>query len=130
MRGGKLAFGGCNVIDAVIVEDSELARFELEHQLKAHPQIRIVGQAADVFQRQRAPLLGQCLQHAQADLDRLDAALAPGRGAVSLIAGRRAAVCFVRLIKHGGHYGPPALTASAFVQRLASPLKARHHRWV
>ena len=48
MRGGKLAFGGCNVIDAVIVEHSELARFELEHQLKAHPQIRIVGQAADV----------------------------------------------------------------------------------
>lgn len=36
------------MIDAVIVEDSELARFELEHQLKAHPQIRIVGQAADV----------------------------------------------------------------------------------
>ena len=48
MRGGKLAFGGCKVIDAVIIEDSELARFELEHQLKAHPQIRIVGQAADV----------------------------------------------------------------------------------
>jgi len=36
------------MIDAVIIEDSELARFELEHQLKAHPQIRIVGQAADV----------------------------------------------------------------------------------
>ncbi|MGH8075732.1 MAG: LytTR family transcriptional regulator DNA-binding domain-containing protein [Lysobacter sp.] len=36
------------MIDAIIVEDSELARFELEHQLKAHPQIRIIGQAADV----------------------------------------------------------------------------------
>ena len=36
------------MIEALIVEDSELARFELEHQLKAHPQIRIVGQAADV----------------------------------------------------------------------------------
>ena len=36
------------MIDALIVEDSELARFELEHQLKAHAQIRLVGQAADV----------------------------------------------------------------------------------
>ena len=36
------------MIDAVIIEDSELARFELEHQLKAHPQVRLVGQAADV----------------------------------------------------------------------------------
>lgn len=36
------------MIDALIVEDSELARFELEHQLKAHPQIRLIGQAADV----------------------------------------------------------------------------------
>lgn len=36
------------MIDAVIIEDSELARFELEHQLKAHPQVRLVGQAGDV----------------------------------------------------------------------------------
>jgi two-component system LytT family response regulator len=36
------------VIEAVIVEDSELARFELEHQLKAHPQVRVVGHAVDV----------------------------------------------------------------------------------
>ena len=36
------------MIDAVIIEDSELARFELEHQLKAHPLVRVVGQAADV----------------------------------------------------------------------------------
>lgn len=35
-------------MDAVIIEDSELARFELEHQLKVHPQIRLVGQAGDV----------------------------------------------------------------------------------
>lgn len=36
------------LIDAVIVEDSELARFELEHQLKAHPGVNIIGQAGDV----------------------------------------------------------------------------------
>lgn len=36
------------MIDAVIIEDSELARFELEHQLKAYPQVRLVGQAGDV----------------------------------------------------------------------------------
>lgn len=36
------------MIDAIIIEDSELARFELEHQLKAHPQINIIGQAGDV----------------------------------------------------------------------------------
>ena len=36
------------MIDAVIIEDSELARFELEHQLRAHPQVRLVGQAGDV----------------------------------------------------------------------------------
>lgn len=36
------------MIDAIIIEDSELARFELEHQLKAHPLIRLVGQAGDV----------------------------------------------------------------------------------
>jgi two-component system LytT family response regulator len=36
------------VIDAVIVEDSELARFELEHQLKGYPQIRVLGHAGDV----------------------------------------------------------------------------------
>ena len=36
------------MINAVIIEDSELARFELEHQLKAHPQVRVVGKAGDV----------------------------------------------------------------------------------
>lgn len=36
------------MITAVIVEDSELARFELEHQLGAHPRITLVGQAGDV----------------------------------------------------------------------------------
>ncbi len=36
------------MINAVIIEDSELARFELEHQLKAHAQVRLVGQAGDV----------------------------------------------------------------------------------
>lgn len=36
------------MIEAVIVEDSELARFELEHQLKAYPQVRLVGHADDV----------------------------------------------------------------------------------
>lgn len=36
------------MIDAVIVEDSELARFELLHQLKPHPQVNVVGQAGDV----------------------------------------------------------------------------------
>lgn len=36
------------MIDAVIVEDSELARFELVHQLAAHPQIRVTGHAGDV----------------------------------------------------------------------------------
>jgi|GEM_PF-6371347 len=30
---------------AALIEDSELARFELEYQLRAHPQIEIVGQA-------------------------------------------------------------------------------------
>lgn len=34
--------------DAIIIEDSELARFELGHQLKAHPGIRVIGQAGDV----------------------------------------------------------------------------------
>jgi len=33
---------------AALIEDSELARFELEYQLRAHPQIEIVGQAGDV----------------------------------------------------------------------------------
>ncbi|TDR37852.1 LytTR family two component transcriptional regulator [Tahibacter aquaticus] len=36
------------MIEAVIVEDSELARFELEHQLKAYPQVTVVGHAGDV----------------------------------------------------------------------------------
>ncbi|WXH30784.1 Transcriptional regulatory protein BtsR [Myxococcus stipitatus] len=36
------------VIRALIVDDSELARFELEHQLRSHPQIQIVGQADDI----------------------------------------------------------------------------------
>lgn len=36
------------MIEAVIVEDSELARFELEHQLKAYPQLSLVGCAGDV----------------------------------------------------------------------------------
>lgn len=36
------------MIEAVIVEDSELARFELEHQLKAYPQLSVVGHAGDV----------------------------------------------------------------------------------
>lgn len=36
------------MIEAVIVEDSELARFELEHQLKAYPQLTLVGHAGDV----------------------------------------------------------------------------------
>lgn len=36
------------MIEAVIIEDSELARFELEHQLRAHPQVRLIGQAGDV----------------------------------------------------------------------------------
>lgn len=36
------------MIDAVIIEDSELARFELAHQLKVHPRIQIVGEAGDV----------------------------------------------------------------------------------
>lgn len=35
------------MIEAVIVEDSELARFELEHQLKAYPQVSAVGHAGD-----------------------------------------------------------------------------------
>jgi two-component system LytT family response regulator len=33
---------------ALIIEDSELARFELRHLLRAHPHIEIVGEAADV----------------------------------------------------------------------------------
>lgn len=36
------------MIEAVIIEDSELARFELEHQLRAHPGVRLIGQAGDV----------------------------------------------------------------------------------
>ncbi len=36
------------MIRAVLIEDSELARFELEHQLRAFPEIEIVGQAGDV----------------------------------------------------------------------------------
>ncbi|MCC4621863.1 LytTR family DNA-binding domain-containing protein [Xanthomonas cassavae CFBP 4642] len=36
------------MIEAVIVEDSELARFELEHQLKGYPQLRVIGHAGDV----------------------------------------------------------------------------------
>ena len=36
------------MIRTVLIEDSELARFELEHQLRAYPQIEIVGQAGDV----------------------------------------------------------------------------------
>lgn len=35
-------------MEAVIVEDSELARFELEHQLKAYPQVKVVGHAGDM----------------------------------------------------------------------------------
>lgn len=36
------------MIRTVLIEDSELARFELEHQLRAYPEIEIVGQAGDV----------------------------------------------------------------------------------
>lgn len=36
------------MIKAIIVEDSELARFELAYQLKKHPEIRLVGEAGDV----------------------------------------------------------------------------------
>ena len=36
------------MIRTVLIEDSELARFELEHQLRAYPEIHIVGQAGDV----------------------------------------------------------------------------------
>jgi two-component system LytT family response regulator len=36
------------MITAVIVEDSELARLELQHQLGAHPQVALLGQAGDV----------------------------------------------------------------------------------
>lgn len=35
-------------IRTMLIEDSELARFELEHQLRAHPDIEIVGHAGDV----------------------------------------------------------------------------------
>ena len=36
------------MIEAVIVEDSELARFELEHLLKAYPQVIVAGHAGNV----------------------------------------------------------------------------------
>ncbi len=36
------------MMEAVIVEDSELARFELEHQLRNHPGVTVVGHAGDV----------------------------------------------------------------------------------
>ena len=36
------------MIRTVLIEDSELARFELEHQLRAFPEIEIVGHAGDV----------------------------------------------------------------------------------
>lgn len=36
------------MIRTVLIEDSELARFELEHQLRAYPEVEIVGQAGDV----------------------------------------------------------------------------------
>ena len=36
------------MIEAVIVEDSELARFELEHQLEGYPQVGVVGHADNV----------------------------------------------------------------------------------
>ncbi|MFC7521732.1 LytR/AlgR family response regulator transcription factor [Xanthomonas populi] len=36
------------MIEAVIVEDSGLDRFELEHQLKAYPQLSVVGCPEDV----------------------------------------------------------------------------------
>ncbi|MBI2381999.1 MAG: LytTR family transcriptional regulator DNA-binding domain-containing protein [Gammaproteobacteria bacterium] len=36
------------MIKALIVEDSELARFELVHQLKAHGQIQLLGEAEDL----------------------------------------------------------------------------------
>ena len=36
------------MIEAVIVEDSELARFELEHLLKAYPQVILAGHAGNV----------------------------------------------------------------------------------
>lgn len=36
------------MIRAALIEDSELARFELVHQLRAFPEIEIVGQAGDV----------------------------------------------------------------------------------
>jgi two-component system LytT family response regulator len=35
---------------ALIVEDSELARFELRHLLRVHPQIEIIGEAANLQQ--------------------------------------------------------------------------------
>ena len=37
-----------DMITAVIVEDSELARFELKHLLQAFPQIDVLGEAWDV----------------------------------------------------------------------------------
>jgi two-component system LytT family response regulator len=37
------------MINAVIVEDSELARLELKHLLKAHPQINVIAEAEDVI---------------------------------------------------------------------------------
>jgi two-component system, LytTR family, response regulator len=36
------------MINALIVEDSELARLELKTQLKVHPNIMLIGEAADV----------------------------------------------------------------------------------
>jgi len=35
---------------ALLVEDSELARFELRHLLRVHPQIEVIGEAGDVQQ--------------------------------------------------------------------------------
>lgn len=40
------------MIRAAIIEDSELARFELRHQLKAHPQIDVIGHADSVASAQ------------------------------------------------------------------------------
>lgn len=67
------------MIRTVLIEDSDLARFELEHQLRAFPEIDIVGQAADVD-------AAQALIEAQApDLLLLDIDL-PGGNAFDLLA--------------------------------------------
>jgi len=66
------------MIRTVLIEDSELARFELEHQLRAFPEIEVVGHAGDV-------VTAQALIEAQApDLLLLDIDL-PGGNAFELL---------------------------------------------